>query len=361
MNKTDIAQLRLINQQIVHSQFTHPSEVVSWMGAMQAQDYQMAKWAIGSRLPGATLETIEEAIERGDILRTHVLRPTWHFVSAGDFRWLTQLSATQIEARVRSRHQQLGLTREVTRKSNQVIETALAGGKQLTRKELVKVLVRAGFEDSNNRGSHLILRAELDGLICSGATTGRDYTYTLLDGRVPETPALNREASLEKLARIYFAGHGPATLEDFTWWSGLSITEARDTLESIAPDFLSEEVDSKSFWFSEPVSGAGDEQRTVSLLPAYDELLLGYKDRSASITPEAQTKAISNNGIFRPIIVVNGEVVGIWRHKTNKNSTTIKTTYFNKPGADVLELVETAARRFAEFLGRGLEISHQWE
>lgn len=219
----------------------------------------------------------------------------------------------------------------------------------------------AGFEDSNNRGSHLLLRAELDGLICSGATKGRDYTYILADGRVPETQDLTREASLERLARIYFTSHGPATLEDFAWWSGLSVKDARNALEMITPEFSSEEVDRQIYWFAVSATAPADAHKSVFLLPAYDEFLLGYKDRSASITAVDQKKAISSNGIFRPIIVVNGEVAGIWKRKVTRELAVMETSFFKKPGADILQQVEETAKQFAEFLGKGLEISHCWE
>ncbi|SHJ06989.1 Winged helix DNA-binding domain-containing protein [Tangfeifania diversioriginum] len=355
MNKKDIAKTRLENQQIAAGKFTSPSDLVSWMGAMQAQDYNMVKWAIGLRLQDSDLEDIEKAIERGEIIRTHLLRPTWHFVTADDLPWLTELTAPQLKSGLRTRHKELGLTAKVISKSNKIIREALEGGKQLTRKELNPLLEAAGFRNENNLFAHLLLLAELDGLICSGATKGNQHTYALLNERIPAAPKLTRDDALEKLARSYFTSHGPATLEDFTWWSGLPLKDARNALEMIGNDFISEEVGQQTYWLSENIS-LKDEKNTVHLLPAYDEFLISYKNRSASITATDQQKAISNNGIFRPVIIVNGEVAGIWKRTVKPAKVVIETTFFKKQTKKVMEQTGEAAKQFALFLGKKPEI-----
>ncbi|MCF7804533.1 MAG: winged helix DNA-binding domain-containing protein [Candidatus Marinimicrobia bacterium] len=362
MNSSDIARIRLQTQQIANPQFSSPKDLVGWMGAVQAQDYRMVKWALGVRLPGSNLETIEDAIKDGDIIRTHLLRPTWHIVAANDIRWILDLTAPRIQTATRSRHKQLGITKEVVARSNRAIEEALTDGNHLSRKELVTALEDAGFENKDNMASHLLLQAELDGVICSGATKGRDYTYALMDERVPDVPKLSREESLAKLARTYFRSHGPATLDDFVWWSGLTLTDSRKALEMIKPDFQSEAVESREYWFSESSVNTADAEKSAFLIPAYDEFLISYKSRNVAISENIEKKAISNNGIFRPVIVVGGQVVGIWKRSVQKTKVTIETEFFDKPSLDIREQVEESAGEFARFLVREtVEVTHHWK
>lgn len=357
MTLSDIATVRLINQQVLESSYSTPKELISWMGALQAQDYEMAKWAMGVRLPGSDRKTIEAAIERGDIIRTHLLRPTWHFVSADDLRWMLELTAPRVKVAMRSRHKQLGLSKDIIAKSNGVIEEALVRDGFLTRSQLVDELARAGFENKNNLASHLLLWAELDGIICSGPSKGKAYTYALLKERVQQTNPITKEEALARLARIYFRSHGPATLGGFAWWSGLTKTSARKALEMVKPELRSKKIDSVEYWFSDSVSDSVTNQST-HLLPAYDEFLIGYKERSPVMPAGHLKKAVSNNGIFRPIIVVDGEVVGIWKRKLSKKSVCIETTFFESPDESLKQKVKVASSRFAAFLDRNLEINH---
>lgn len=356
MNISDIVYARLINQHIAQTPSSSLEELLGRMGAIQAQDYRMAKWALGIRLPGSTKETIEQAITKGTIIRTHLLRPTWHFVSADDLRWIRMLTAPRIKIAMRSRHKQLGITDAVAANSNSIIETSLADGNYLSRKKLIDKLDQAGINTSNNRGSHLLLRAELDGIICSGPSRGQNYTYALLNERVAQTKILNKNEALGELARIYFNSHGPATLEDFTWWSGLTKTSARRALEMISADFISKEAGSQKYWFNSSQSILGDTDSTC-LLPAYDEFIISYKNRNRIIPDdEKRRKAISNNGIFRPVILVKGQVIGIWKRSVKKETVSVGLDFFDRPAKKIKTRVEAAAERFAAFLGKKLQI-----
>lgn len=219
MHFSDIAAIRLQAQQISGTRLKGAAETVSWMGALQAQDFNMSKWAIGARLPGITERGVEVALENGSILRTHLLRPTWHLVSAGDIRWMLALTGPRIKAGMASRNRQLGLTPEIFSHSNKTIEKALAKDGHQTREELVAQLHKAGIATDNNRASHLLMHAELEGLICSGKAKGKAQTYALLDERVAETKTLHQEEALASLAQTYFTSRGPATIYDFSWWS----------------------------------------------------------------------------------------------------------------------------------------------
>lgn len=318
MNLTDISHLRLINQQIIASKFKTAKEIVGCMGAMQAQDFSMAKWAIGVRLLKSTDKLIESAIDKGEIIRTHLMRPTWHFVSSDDIYWMLELTAPQIKASLKSRDKELEINKFIYEKSNFIIENALHGGKHLFREELVSGLEQANIATDNNRASHLLLRAELDGIICSGTTKNNKITYALLSERVPKAKVFTREEALSKLAQKYFTSHGPATLQDFVWWAGLSVTESKHALEMIKSNLVSETIDNQTYWFTDLFSIPNIDKELVCLLPAYDEFIISYKDRTATLPFEIHNKAVSNNGIFRPTIVIKGQVRGLWKRTIKK-------------------------------------------
>lgn len=357
MTLTDITNIRLISQQIAATKFKTVKEIVGWMGAMQAQDYAMSKWAIGARLPNSTEKEIEHAADNGDIIRTHLLRPTWHFVSAEDIYWLLELTAPRIKASLKSRHNELELTESILKKSNTIIKGMLTGGNHLTREELVSEIVKAKIPVDNNRASHLLMQAELDGIICSGAIKNKKQTYVLISERVADTNNLTREQALEKIARKYFNSHCPATLYDFVWWSGLSVSDARIALEMVKSDFVSEKIGTETYWFTNSFS-LSQKDNSAYLLPAFDEFLISYKDRSASFQFVNQKKVVSENGIFRPVIVINGHVMGIWKRTVKKEKLIVETFFFQSQNKVVKSLVEKAALDYGHFLDKKAEVIH---
>ncbi len=329
---------------------------------MQAQDYAMAKWAIGLRCPGATQPSVDFAINNAEIIRTHLLRYTWHFVAAADLRWILDLLAGKLRASMVSRHKQLGLTEEKIAHSNNCMGKALQGGRQLTREELLGELKIAGFALDGNRASHLLGRAEIDGIICSGAIKGGKQTYALLDEWVPKAESVDRQTALAKLAYRYFSSHGPASLQDFTWWSGLSVAEARSALELAKPQLVSETIDSQVYWFTEiePVPHSAPAGEGCYLLPAFDEYLISYKDRSAALPATDFTRAVSSNGIFWPVVVIEGKVRGIWKRTIKKRLVIIEVQFFEVPGREQLRQAEEAAGEYARFIGKEPEIKIQF-
>ena len=353
MNLKDIANLRLVNQQIASTKFNSAKELVAWMGAMQAQDYAMVKWAVGVRLSNATEKVIEAALDKGDIIRTHVLRPTWHIVSADDLRWMLALTAPRIQVAMRSRNKQLGLTDAMLTKSRKVLEKTLRDGNHSTREELSAALNKANIPTDENRASHIFASAELENLICNGPNKKGKQTYSLLDERVPATKPIGRDEALASLAKRYFSSHGPATLDDFSWWSGLSMKDAKSALDIVKPELVSEVVNEKTYWFVEVNAKA---KNSVFLLPAFDEFLISYKDRSATIKMEHQKHAFSNNGIFHPVAVVNGETVGVWSRAIGKEKVVVEINYFKQLKPALQKLAETAAAGYGGFLERKVEI-----
>ncbi|MFI5135082.1 MAG: winged helix DNA-binding domain-containing protein [Chitinophagales bacterium] len=357
MKDSEIANLRLINQQIAASRFKTPKEIVSWMGAMQAQDYTMAKWAIGSRLKNVTEKQIEDAFNKGEILRTHVMRPTWHFVTAEDIYWMLELTAPRILSSLKHRQNHLELTPDILSKSNKLLEKLLSSGKHLAREEIRPEYAKAKIALDNNRMSHLMLWAELNGIVCSGAMKNNKQTYALLSKRVPEKNIPTKEESLAKLAERFFLSHGPATITDFLWWSGLSAKDARDGLEMIKSKLVSEKLDTKTYWFSNALK-ISKNKSSAYLLPAFDEYVISYKDRTAMIELQHHKKAISDNGIFRPIIVINGQVSGLWTRTLKKDHVVLETQFFRKHGKAEIELLRNASKKYSSFLKMDLKFKN---
>jgi len=351
----EISSLRLQNQKLEASTFTKANEVISWMGAIQAQDFAMSKWAIGQRMLDANDEIIEAALNDGLIIRTHLLRPTWHLVSAEDIYWTLELTAPRIKSSMKSRDKALGLTPDVLNKSFSLLENQLSISFNLNRDEIAVILNTAGIKTDENRLSHILMNAELDGLICSGRRTGNKPSFGLLSERVPVRKILNKDESLAELAQRYFTSHGPATLKDFTWWSGMSVADATKALALVASDFISVSVGSEKYWLKAEESNFKGLSNSVHLLPAFDEFLIAYRDRSASLELVHNRKAISNNGIFYPVIAINGQVAGTWKRTIQKDSVKIETGLFIPVDKTTNALIEKEIEFFSHFLNRKLK------
>lgn len=347
----DIARLRLLNQHLTRPVSHSPADVVAWLCAVQAQDYTGAKWALGLRCRGATDEVVERAFSDGAILRTHALRPTWHFVTPADIRWLLALTGPRIEAVSARRYRELGLDQAVFARSNGVLARALEGGKQLTREEARSALRQAGVAvDDGARLAYLLSRAELDGIMCSGPRRGKQFTYALLDERVSSTKTLGRDAGLAELARRYFASRGPATLQDFAWWSGLAAADARAGVEMVESSLRRETADGRTYFFVGDQKPGDDASPAAYLLPTYDEFLIGYTDRRASIGTGDAAK-IAHGPTYHPTVVVDGRVVGTWKRSANRGAVVVDADFFVPPTEAERQAVTAAAQRYGAFLG----------
>jgi hypothetical protein len=354
MNQSEITSIRLSSQGITAVRGHSVGEIVAWMGAMQAQDAAMSRWAVGVRLPGATEQTVQSAMDRGEIFRTHVLRPTWHLVSADDIYWMLDLTTPFIRTTMDARHEQLGLTDEVLTRSRRVLEKSLRNGSHLTREELVAVLEAEHILNEDNRASHVLMLAEQEGLICSGPSRNGKRTYALLEELRPKPASLPREEALAKLARRYLRSRGPATLPDFIWWSGLPVRDARLAFDLVRAEFHSETMGGQTWLFPEPASPAEALNPGVQLLPAFDEYLIAYRDRSACLPEEHFSKAVSNNGIFWPILVIDGQVAGTWSRSFKKSSVEVVIHPFTPLSPDRMDDVKQAAISYAKYTGKSL-------
>lgn len=352
MKPKDITLIRLHSQQIAATNLKSVQELVTWMGAMQAQDYPMAKWAVGTRLRGITEQDVDQAIHSGEVIRTHVLRPTWHLVKAEELPWMLELSAPQIKTSMRSRDKELGLTEAIFIKSNKLIEKSLRDDKHFTREEIMELLTKAKIATAPEQAWHLLVRAELDCIVCSGNIKDQKQTYTLAGERIRTPVKVAHEEALARLATLYFQSHCPATLKDFTWWSGLPAGSARKALELIKPTLIVEKISDEVYYLTENFKLPPAGKSSAYLLPAFDEYLISYKDRTAAIHPDHQVMAFTGNGIFRPVVVVNGEVTGIWKRTVKKDKVIVETDLFKPAGATATRILKKEAAAFATFLGK---------
>jgi hypothetical protein len=341
----NIADWRLHNQRIAGAGFKRPGEVVAWMGAIQAQDYLGALWALGLRMETATEETIEQAIAERTVVRTWPMRGTLHFVASADIRWMVALLACRVLTGRPARYRQLELDQAVFDKSRDLLVSALEGGRQLTREALYEILEAAGIATAGQRGLHILQRLALDGLLCFAARQGRQQTFALLEEWVPPARMLSRDESLAALAERYFTSHGPATLHDFTWWSGLTVADAKAAIELAGPRLQKE----STYWFGEKVPAAIP--APAYLLPPYDEYTIAYKDRSSVLDP-AHGGVVSGNGIFYPTIVLSGQVAGTWKRELKKGAVVITLSPFAPLKKKDRQAIALAAEQYGDFLGK---------
>jgi hypothetical protein len=349
---TNIADHRLHNQRLSANKFDNAEDVVNWLGAVQAQDYPGAKWALAQRMTGATDAALDAAFAEGRILRTHVMRPTWHFVTPADIRWILELTAPRVNAVNAYMYRQLELDDALFLRSNAVLTKALQGGKQLTRNELASELAKAGISADKIRLGYIVHRAELDGVVCSGPRRGKQFTYMLLDERAPQARILKRDEALAELTRRYFTSHGPATVHDFAWWSGLTIADTKAGLEMVGSQLTQETIDGNTYWFSESTTPPKATEPEALLLSTYDEFVIGYTDRSALFETEPpQTEGARTNIVFDSMIVMGSHIVGSWRRSFSKGAVVIETAPFRPFTAAENEAFTAATQRYGDFLG----------
>ena len=353
MTRSDIARYRLLHQHIAHSGCQEPREVVASLGAIQAQDYLGSLWSIGLRLPSATQGNIEQAIADRTIVRTWPMRGTLHFVAATDVRWMLELLAPRVVARSARRHELFEIDDALVARTKKLFIGALQGGSQLTRDEIYRLLERANISVTGQRGLHILWRLAQDSVICFGAHRGKQATFALLDEWLPKTQAFGRDQALAELAGRYFASHGPATLRDFVWWSGLKISDAEAGVDMVSTQLRRETIDGRVYWMPQDLSALPKISNTVHLLPGFDEYMLGYTDRSAALDPLHSKKILpGENGLFSATIVRDGRVVGTWKRVFQKQEVVITPSPFTPLTKSETRAFAAAAERYSHFVGK---------
>jgi hypothetical protein len=349
---SEVTRRRLQNERLIGAPFERPQEVLQWLGAVQAQDYPGAKWGIGQRVKGCVDADVEQAYISGRILRTHVMRPTWHFVIPVDIRWMLELSAPRVKITMSSYDRRLELDENIYKRTNSTIVKALQDSTHLTRKELGDALEATGIAARGQRLGHIVHRAEVEGLICSGELRGKQHTYALLDERAPGAKRLARDEALGELARRYFTSHGPALARDFAWWSGQTMVDAKAGIEMNRPHLVSEVVDGRTYWSAPRSSNATMRNPMVHLLPNYDEYLIAYRDHSASLGESLpRGSPFFYDMLARHIVALNGRVIGGWWSTTKKNEVSVRRKLAAPLSGPQERAFDAAAMRYGRFLG----------
>lgn len=376
----DIATRRLRSQRLAGNPLDTADEVVGWLGAVQAQDYTAAVWALGQRTRDATAADVHRLFDAGTLVRTHLLRPTWHLVLPDDLRWLLALTAPRLRTALAGRWRELEIGPGVMSRAQDTFAGALAGGRQLTRTELGAALRAAGIAPDGQRLPHLIMAAELDALVVSGPRRGHDFTYMLMDDRVPAAAPLSPEEALGRLAQRYFRSRGPAQLQDFAWWAGTTLDGARRGVAAAGDSLASELIDGKPYWDADPGSDAvlvpvaaasapgpapppprTSRAPVAHLLPNFDELTVAYRDRSAADHPDGRfdPDLFAFGSILGNVLVIGGRVRGAWRRVVRPRSVRVQVRLLDPLSPAERAAVARAAERMSRFLERPVDI--EWE
>jgi hypothetical protein len=351
MTLEDIIRYRLINQQLTKHNFTNPAEVISWLGAVQAQDYAGGKWAVAQRLDFFSDTDLDKAFDKGEILRTHLMRTTWHFVSPEDIRWILAITARRINTAINHKRRELKLDNTSFSRITSIFERELRKSNYLTRDELEAVVRKSNVVKKEIRFNYIMHRAEAEGIVCSGPRRGKQFTYALLEDRAPQSFNLSHDEALARLTKKYFTSHGPATIKDFLWWSGLTLRETKIGLESVKSKLLCEVIDSNEYWFASSLRTEKEKIPHVILLPNYDEYIVGYKDRSSIFYSKHFAKLGPRaNPLFHNCLIIDGKISGIWRRTLKKDKVIIDLGCFEKLSSSQTDSIETAVELYGNFL-----------
>lgn len=354
MHGKEIAYRRLHGQALVGPPLADPVAVVRHLGAMQAQEYAVAKWAVGQRTTGVDDAAVQRLLDSGDLVRTHALRPTWHFVAPADVLWIQELTGPRVHQFNAYYYRQFGLDDAAAARGAKVIGDALAGGHHLTRKELAAVLAGSGLPDKGIGLAYVVMRAELDGLVVNGPMRGKQHTYALLAERAPQAKRLDREAALAELTWRFFATHGPATVKDYAWWSSLTVAQIKEGLALVGDRLAPVTVEGKTLWFDP--AGAADEVPVTRLLQGYDEYVVAYSDTKFAYNvagAEPTPGRYTDNMLFHPV-VVDSQVVGFWRRLAQGKGVRVEVDLFAGRRTKALE---AELERHTAFAGVPVEVA----
>jgi winged helix DNA-binding protein len=355
----DIPALRLQAQRLTGEPFKSPLDAIRWLTAVQSQDYNGAKWALGQRSRKTTDAALDRLFHEGAILRTHVLRPTWHFVLPEDIAWLLALTGPRIRAGLVARNRELEIDDKVVARAEALFTAALAGGRQLTRAELGEVLRAGRITPEGQRLPHLLMRAELDGLIASGPRRGKQFTYALLEERAPNARVLGRAEAVAELTLRYFRSHGPAQVQDFVWWSGLRMADARAGIANVGKTLEHKVIEGKEYWFDSGADPAPRATTVAHLLPNFDEYTVAYRDRADMVHADRpfESKLFSFGSILSNVITVGGKVRGSWRRTFVRDGVRVEARMLDRLKPAEARAVEAAGQRLGDFLERPVELS----
>jgi hypothetical protein len=366
VDHVDLAYWRMHNVRLSGPAFDTPADVVGYLGAVQSQDYAPAIWSVGSRLAGARLadtvglvDAVDAAFGEGNFLRTHMLRPTWHFVRPADLGWMQLATGARVNALSAYYYRQNGVDDAMRKRAAELMGDALAGGHYLTRPELASVLAAGGVDASGPRLGNLMMAAELDAVVCSGPMRGKLHTYALVSERVPAvaSPAMDRDEAVAALVTRYFTSHGPATVRDLHWWSSLTMTEIRRALADLGDTLRREVFDGVEYWFAGEPPNSRPPSPTAHLLQGYDEYLVAYQETKylVDLSGEART-GVSRNISFVGALVIDSQVRGSWHRAVGPDEVVVKVRTYRELNRDEVRGVHTAADAYGHFIGRTAKV-----
>ena len=352
MDGKDIALWRMSNLGLLDGRFGTPEEAVRRLCGVQSQDYGPAKWSIAMRTRGIRDEAMDKIFNAGALVRTHVLRPTWHFVLPEDIRWMLKVTGPRVQALNAYMYRREELDETILNKSTKVLSRALGGCNYLTRNEVAEVLDRAGITAGRSRLAYIMMNAELNGTICSGPLRGKQHTYALIDERAPQARTLTFDEALGELTLRYFTGHGPATVKDFKSWSSLTVAEINKGLDMAGPLLEQEHIGGRNYRFSGSPQSPKVTSPTVHLVQGYDEFIMGYSE-SRHVLDAAEVTKLPRVGraTFNHVVLLDGRLAGHWKRTVKKDSVIIQAA-LNSPFDAAQDLaLQIAADSHGEYLG----------
>ncbi len=347
----NIAPARLSHQFLVGRKCRTADEVVAWLCAVQSQDFAAAKYMLALRMKNPTDAKLDEVFNNGTILRTHVMRPTWHFVMPEDIRWMQELTAPRVRMLLAHYDRKLGIDRTLIQKTNALFTKVLRNKNFLARDELAEILNKNGIKARGQKLGHIVMHAELDAVICSGPRLGKQFSYALVEERAPKAATLNRDEALTRLALKYFQSHGPAQIKDFAWWSGLTMQNAQKGLDFASRKLEHDTIEGKEYWFPPDIKISNPKSPTAWLLSIYDEYIIAYKDRSALGGEKYFEKFISMGNALTGTFIIDGLIVGTWKRIIKKETVEITVSPLRQLRKDEKEAVKAEAEKLGRFLG----------
>ncbi|NUT36078.1 MAG: winged helix DNA-binding domain-containing protein [Hamadaea sp.] len=355
MDGWEIAARRLHNQRLTGEPLADPAAVVIHLGAVQAQEYAVAKWSLGQR-SGTDDATVQRALDEGRVVRVHALRPTWHFLAAEDFAWIQALTGPRVHRLNAYYYRQLGIDGELTRAFRTRAERLLSGGAHLTRKEIAAALTADGIDATGNRLAYLLMAAELDGLLCSGAMSGKQQTYALAAERLPATASRDADEALAAFTIRYFASHGPATVKDFAWWSSLTVTQIKAGLALAGPALASFTLGPQTFWYAPAPAPPAQPSPQAHLLQGYDELVVAYTESRQVLNLSGVDLGVGNDNLLIHPMLLDGQLVGSWRRAATAKRITAEVSWRIAPSGAQRRALAAAFADYAAFSGLPVDV-----
>jgi Winged helix DNA-binding domain len=360
MTRGEVLRRRLRVQHLTGSGAATAADVVRRLTCVQSQEWAHGFWSLGMRTqPRLDYAGVQAEFDAGDILRTHILRPTWHYVAPEDLGWVLAATSARVHQRNATMYAKTDLDRTVRDRTDEVLLEALRGT-ALTRAELAARLADSGLAADGMRLAYVLMSAELDGLIVSGPLRGVLHTYARLDERLAGRPRDRRanrpDEPVAELLRRFLAGHGPATLADFARWASLTVSDAEAALPVVRDRLDSAEVDGLEVWWAadtpDPHPVPGPETGRAFLLPLYDELTLSYPKLGFPAVPGHPHQPGAD--LFRGTVIIGERNVGLWKRTVRGRRVEIEVDLATGCSAADRRAAREAAAELASFLGREL-------